>query len=416
MNAYLRRTLPVLLAISASSLTAACSDFLDVKNPNSLEAEGVDPARDRTLLSRSVYQGFVSDYGQQVVDQAWFTNEARVGDTFPTRNEFGRRDIPETGSQSGNWSSMMDDIQFAERTIVQIEEAGNSVDLARVYFTSGYGMVLLSEMFCEVTLAAGPQEPRGPMTWEALLDTAIVRLTKASQIAGGETGTEATDLKWASTVGIARAQLQLGRKSAASATAASVPASFEYDLLHLDDPSNRNRLGNRVFSFSNARISLVVGPEWRAIADGGDPRIAYVDMGRVAQDGVLEFFRQDKIQGWGDPDRLASGLEARYIKVEADGDPTAMLTLINERRAVGNQTPMAATTDMKALMDELMMQRGRDFWLEGHRLADFRRNPDNVPFIIPTGDNYYKPELGLVGNQTCWPVPKSEKDNNPNWN
>jgi hypothetical protein len=404
------------MAVSASSLTAACDEFLNVENPNSLEAEGIDPERDRTLLAQSVFQDFTASYGQQVVDMAWFTNEARVGDTFPTRNEFGKRDIPETGSQSGNWNAMHDDIQFAERTILSIEASGNSIDLAKIYFSSGYGMWMLSEMFCEVTLAGGPQEPRGPMTWQALLDTAIVRLTKANQIASGLTGTEATNIKWASSVVIARAQLQKGAKAAASTTAAAVPASFEYFLLHLDDSSNRGRLGNTIWSFSNARISLVVGPEWRAIADSGDPRISYVDMGRVAQDGVLQFYRQNKIKGWGDYDRIASGLEARYIKAEADANPAAMLALINERRAVGKKGPLAATSDMKVLMDELMMQKNLDFWLEGLRMGDFRRNPDNVPFIIPPGDNYYKPELGLVGTQTCWPVPKSEKDNNPNWN
>ena len=94
----------------------------------------------------------------------------------------------------------------------------------------------------------------------------------------------------------------------------------------------------------------------------------------------------------------------------------AMLAFINTRRAAGNQTPMAATTDMTALMNELMRQKSIDFWLEGHNMADFRRNPANYPFVLQPGPNYYKPALGPVREDTCWPVPKSEKDNNPNWN
>jgi len=407
------RSLVIALACCASCWTVACGDFLDVSNPNSLETEGVDPERDRTLLSRSAFQDFNADYGQQVVDMALFTNEARVGDTFPTRNEFGRRDIPETGSQSGNWKSLHDDIQFAERTIRQIQEAGDDIDLARAYFASGYGMILLSDEFCDVTLAAGPQEPRGLLTWQELLDTAIVRLTKANRIAASLPGSDARNIEYASLVGMARAYLQVGRNAQASATAALVPADFEYFLLHLDDPTNRGRLGNDIFWYSEARISLVVGPEWRAIADNGDPRIAYVDMGRVAQDGVLHFYRQDKIRGYASPDRLASGLEARYIGAEADRDPAAILALINERRAIGGQKSMDPTTDMNALMDELMLQKGIDFWLEGKRMGDYRRNPGHVPFIIPPGDNYYKPELGVVGEETCWPLPRSERDNNP---
>jgi hypothetical protein len=253
------------------------------------------------------------------------------------------------------------------------------------------------------------------MTVEALLDSAITHLQQAKTVAEAAGGSDADDLALAAQVGIARAHLQAGRRAEASAAAAAVPADFVFELLHLDDASNR-ALGNYVWSFSEARISLVVGPEFRAMADAGDPRIAYVDMGREAQDGILRFYRQDKYQGFGDNERFASGLEARYIKVEADRSPAAMLTFINERRAVGNQDPIA-TTDMDELMSELMEQKTRDFWLEGKRLADWRRNPQYVPYIIPPGDDtYYKDSLGPVRDINCWSVPLAEKQNNPNWN
>ena len=135
-----------------------------------------------------------------------------------------------------------------------------------------------------------------------LLDSAIVDLQKVKSVAQGVTGDECGRSRrpaMAAQVGIARAHLQAGRAGEASAAAAQVPESFAYYLLHLDDSSNRS-LGNPVWGFSEARISLVVPPAFRAMADAGDPRIAYVDMGRVAQDGVLEFNRQDKYKGWGD--------------------------------------------------------------------------------------------------------------------
>jgi len=398
--------------VGASALTAACDDFLDVSNPNNLEVEGIDPERDRGLLSQSVYQDLVAQFGSLNVNIAWFTNEARVGDTFPTRNEYGRRDV-QINNTGGFWNPLHDTIQFANSTIASIEGAGNSLDLARAWFSAGVGILLIGELFCEGTLAADALTPQGPMTSEMLLDSAIDRLTKAATVANASSGSEAADLAMATNVLIARAHLQAGRKSQASQFAGQVPASFEFNFLHLDDASNR-RLGNDIWSFSESRISLVVGPEWRAMADGGDPRIAYVDMGRVAQDGVLNFFRQDKIKGWGDADRVASGLEAQYIKAEADGNAAAMLTFINERRAVGGQADIS-TTDMNALLDELMEQKGRDFWLEGRRVADLRRLGSHVPYIIPPGDTYYKPELGTVSNQVCWPVPDSEINNNPLW-
>ena len=57
-----------------------------MKNPNNLEAEAIDPDRDASLLSQSVYTRFVQNLEYAYVLSAWFTNHARVGDTFPTRN------------------------------------------------------------------------------------------------------------------------------------------------------------------------------------------------------------------------------------------------------------------------------------------------------------------------------------------
>ena len=415
------RAVQVALALLLASLPG-CDGFLDVENPNSLEAENVDADRDATILSRSAYQSFVAEYGDIGVYQAWFTHEARVGDTFPTRNDFGRRDVSpiSTGDNTTRWNNLHNALQFAEKTILQLKDAGNSIDLARAYFTSGYALVILAETFCEGTIAEaqldGAAVPRGPLTTVQTLDSAIARLTKANEIAKAITGTEASGIANASLVGIARAHLQAGRKPQASQFASQVPANFTYNLLHLDDPSNRGRLGNDFWSYSESRISLVVPPEFRAMADAGDPRIAYTDMKRTAQDGILNFFRQGKIAGWGSSDRLASSLEAEYIKVEADQNAAAMLAFINVRRAVGKQAPIAATTDMNVLMRELMEQRTRDFWLEVKRLGDFRRNPNFVPYIIQPGANtYYKAGVGQVASQTCWPVPDTEIRNNPNW-
>jgi hypothetical protein len=412
MTNFTRRLGVIALATSVL-VSSGCDDFLDVKNPNELEAEAIDSERDRTILSQSAWQDFVSDYGEIAVYIAWFTGEARVGDTFPTRNEFGRRDIPEgNGHIEDMWEFLHGSLQFAQEVATRIEPAGNNVDLARAYFTAGYSLLLVGELYCEGTVAENWTTPRGPMTSAQVLDTAIARLTKAREVALASTGTEAASIATASLVGIARAHLQNGRKAEASAAAGQVPANFVFNLLHLDDPSNR-ALGNDVWSFSEARISLVTPPQYIAMANAGDPRIAYVDMGRPAQDGVLRFNRQNKYKGWADNERLASGLEAQYIKVEADANPAAMLTFINQRRAVGNQTPLAATTDMDVLLRELMEQKSRDFWLEGKRVGDLRRNPNHVPYVLPPGDTYYKSAVGLVSNQVCWPMPLSEKQNNP---
>lgn len=416
--------------VSAALLGLAsggCDDFLDVKNPNNLEAEAIEPERDARMLSQSVWQRFVSDFwgfSDQPIAlyDAWYTGSAWVGDTFPTRNDYGRRDIPwENGHNNSIWTYIHRNINFARTTARSIEAKGPTLDLVVSHFVSGYSLLLQGEFFCAGTLAdhsTTPPTPRGPMEPVALLDSAIVDFQNVRSIAQSVTGADATraqELATAALVGIARAHLQAGRRAQASAVAAQVPATFNFVVWHLDDSTNRS-LGNAMWGFSEARISLVVPPAFRAMADAGDPRIAYRDMGRVAQDGILRFFRQDKYKGWGDAERVASGLEARYIKVEADRSPAEMLAFINERRAVGRQPALAATADLDVLMRELMEQKTRDFWLEGKRLPDYRRNPQHVPYVIPAGTNtYYKPQLGVVKDANCWPVPRNECQNNPNF-
>jgi hypothetical protein len=48
-------------------------------------------------------------------------------------------------------------------------------------------------------------------------------------------------------------------------------------------------------------------------------------------------------------------------------------------------------------------------------MGDYRRNPGKVPYFLPDGSTYYKPGVGNVGTQNCWPVPDAEKRHNPHW-
>lgn len=410
-----KRVLGVALAGWIGMTGAGCDSFLDVTNPGTLEADAIDPVRDGELISRSAMQNLIDAYGSLVLNSGWFTNEARVGDTFPTRNEFGRRDIEgNNGTHNGeNWNSLQTAIATGEDAIRVLSEAGG-INLGRAQFVSGFGILLMAELFCEGTVKEDLATPGSRMDTNAMLDLAITRLTEARATLGGVSGDEASDMATAALVGLARAHLFAGRDAQAVQFANQVPDDFVYNLWHVDDPNNRGRLGNNIWNFSESRLSLVVGPEYRAMADAGDPRIAYVDMGRVAQDGELNLFRQDKYHGWADPIRFASGLEARYIELEVAGNLTEMVAFINERRAVGNQDTFAST-NADAVWMEFFDQYTRDFWLEGRRMPAWRRNLDRMPYIIQPGDNYYKTGLGLVSDQTCWIVPNAEIDNNPNW-
>jgi len=428
MQTYMRRTLAATLFGLGVIAMPGCDKFTTVDNPNNLETNTIDPERDASLLSQSVFTRFETSLEGAYVLGAWFTNHARVGDTFPTRNAVGQRNIPDAGNETDAiWSGIHGNIQFARLTAKQIESAGPTLDLARAQWVAGMAIMQEADYFCEGTIAKSPTEYGPRLTSAALYDSAIVQLQTAQATVAAITGTattEATNLKNSAQVAIARMQLQLGRNAAAAASAAAVPAGFTFSMLHIDNTSQRS-LGNQVWSFSESRISLVVGPEYRAIADATpgnaegtttpDKRVSYTDMKRLAQDGVLTFYRQGKHPGWAANMRFASKLEADYITEEANQNTVTMLAFINARRASGSASAYAGATDIASLNRELQLQKSIDFWLEGQEMRDFRRNPTIYPFILPTGNNYYKPSLGPVGSDVCWPVPATEKQRNPSW-
>lgn len=400
-------------ALAAFVPQSAC-DVTEVSNPNIVDASGVNPSSDAGTFALSALQNLYDVLGVWVRYTAWFTNEARVGDTFPTLNEFGRRIVIDSNGNLGDtFNPLARGITFGEVVqgiLADVPDAATNVNVARSAFASGMMMVMMAETFCE-----GVINVSRPMTTDELMDSAIIRLQKVVAIGTASTNAEAKMLGNAANVGLARAYLWKGDNASAIAAANAVPANFVMEAPYLDDPSNRARLGNDVFQFSagGTREGLVVGPEWRAFADAGDTRVSYIDAGRNAQDGILRLFSQTKYDNWAAPIRMASKLEADYIKAEAEGT-ASMLALLQLRRAAAGLTAFTGAGDA-AIRREFFLQKHLDFWLEGKRLADWQRNPTDISYILEPGPNYYKPQLGDVGNQTCFPVTLNEKDNNPNW-
>ncbi len=401
------------LAVLTPALTA-CDSFFDVINPDVINAESVDPVADGTIFSRSAFQTFADAFsGGYIVYTAWFTNELWVGDTFPTRNEYGRRFIDDrnTSTNGDIWSPLQQGIAQSEQVMELLEGApGTELNIARAALTSAYALTLQAEAFCEGTMVQPGGVPGPRMTPAQLLEAALIRFDKAIAKGGATTGAEATSIVTAARVGKGRALLNLGRDAEAAAAVNGVATSFSFEIPYVDDASQRGRLGNGVFyySYGGLRESLVVPPEYRAM---NDPRIEFNDAGKYSQDGETWLWNQRKYKAWNSPIRLASGLEARYI--EAEANISGALAFINARRAVGGQAALTTSTPAE-LLAALMEQKSRDFWIEGMRMGDWRRNGDAVPNILQPGDNYYKPDLGDVKNQTCMPLPYAEYNANEN--
>ncbi|MEI6741120.1 MAG: RagB/SusD family nutrient uptake outer membrane protein [Gemmatimonadaceae bacterium] len=400
--------------VALLSGATACSDnFLKVTNPNVLDASTVDPVAGATTLALSAQQNFVFAYGWLSSYSAWFTQEANVSDTFPTRNEFGFRTISDlNGSLSGDvWGPISVAAASAKAVLdLTLPNPTSNINVARAATFRGFAVLMMATDFCTGALSSGPE-----LTTAQLLDTAAFWFGKGIDAGKANGTTDGIALANAATVGRARAKLQKGDKAGAIADAGLVPAGFQFDVRHTDDAANRSRLSNRQYQFSFDRGSISVAPWYRQ----ADTRIPYRAPGATTangQDAVPGgFHQQAKFPGYGSAVRLASKLEADYIAAEAGGDVATMLTLINARRAAGGAPAYSGATDAASVTTELFNQRAIDFYLEGKRLADFRRNATaTATTITASGQPYFKPGYGNVGTQTCYPIPRNERDNNPN--
>ena len=392
---------------------AACKDsFLQVTNPNVIDASTVDPSSGASTLAASAQQNFATAFGWLIMYSGWFTGEANVSDTFPTRNEFGFRVISDlNGSLNGDvWQPLS--LAAASSKIVldlTLPNPTTNISLARAATFRGFSVLHMATDFCTGTLSSGPE-----LTTTQMLDTAIFWFGKGVDVGNANGSADGKSLANASLVGRARAKLQKGDKAGAKADADAVTAGFSFDLRYTDDLTNRTRLSNRLWQYTFDRGSISVTSFYQT----GDPRVPFKAPGTHTlqpQDVVPGgFFIQQKYPSYASSIRLASKLEADYISAEASGDANTMLALIAARRAANNQPAYTGATDAASVLTELFTQRAFEFYLEGKRIADFRRAPAATKGIAATGSTYIKPGYAPVGSQTCYPIPRAERDNNPN--
>ncbi len=397
----------------------ACDDFLTVPDPTVIDADALDPVADAPLLAKSAQQNFARAYGLLIVYSSWMTGETDVSETFPTRNEFGRRDIAiQNGSLNTDaWFPISQSVASSYLVLdADLPNPDSNINYARTHLVLGFSYVLMAEQFCRGAVRNG-----GELNTAAMLDSAIFHLGLAVTRGNGAAGAtpavpEGAILANAARVGIARAELQAGRNANAIAAANLVPAAFVYNLTYVDDLAQRDRLANRMWQFVRDRGSIAVAPIWRVT----DPRVPWLvttafapqDAFYAADRGV-PYAVQQKYTDYNVPVRLASKLEADYIVAEATGT-AAQLTLIDARRAANGQAAYGGATDANSVLTEFFTQRGLDFYLEGKRLGDFRRHPTNIIGVPVPGATYWKPGFAPVGSATCFPLPVQEVDNNPN--
>lgn len=428
------RRLASLAAVAAGvGGTSACNDFLQAENPGAIPEESLTSPRYASLISNGVVGEFQPMLGFVGYWNAIFTDELTNRAAFfeePLIDQ--RRVTPENGTYGffiyGNLqrTRFLADDGARRLKLILGDSATRDIRLATTQAYGGMTYVYMGEMLCSTPIDRGVPKPPAEVFADAItrFEEAITVAAAAEAAARARRPVNAADtiladnLRNFALVGAARASLNRDDKPKAIEYARQVPAAFAFFSNYSKNTAREtNWFWNRLTA---GRVGTMADTPFAAMA--GDPRVPRLGGTTVAAlvpNSPLSFSTYNGTETGapiteGSSIRIASGLEARYIVAEAQGPTAATLALVNERRAVGKQPAIAATG--AELMAALRDQRRRDFYLDNHRLGDLRRYlqfyqvnefPQGVYPGTTTNATYN-------AAQTCWPLPISEINDNPN--
>ena len=427
------RSIVRLGTVTLALLFGACDSLLEVTNPGAITEDKLDSDDQRTIdfMVNGVQGEFRREYAWLAAHSAVFTDEAIQGHPWNPWNAYDSRTItPESPAYDGLSYQLLQRARgTADLLIPKIEAAlgaatSNNVPLAKAYAYAGYSYTMLADFLCEA-----PINLSAPIASDSIYKLAIQRFERALQIAtaaGAATG--ADDIRNLAKVGLARAYLNVNDKPKAITAATGVPTNFNAWVRYSSDPSDW-QVYNFMQWFAGYRfdgeLDLAIEPGKFAAPDPRAPlRPTLTRLGNGVRDGHQPYqtssYSEWRVTGdtvrFGEATaiRFASGLEAQYIIAEAGGmSSAAMRTFIDSRRVVGGQGAFGGTD--AELLAELLNQRFRDFFLDGHRMGDLRRYKRQLG---PAFDFWPKGQMpGLTqnyGTQECWPIAQSERNTNPN--
>jgi hypothetical protein len=422
------------LAIAAAlfALTpSACAKVLEVTNTASLEEPQLaDPTLEQFLIN-----GVISEFQFAYTTYALWSG-VLADEMFADHPNLSIRDFSlhtfDDGSSTDSlvYASLQRTRQAADDAVERLRKfesvtPASRLNVARALIYGGYAYVLLGEGFCDA-----PVNVSAPLSPAELLTRAVARFdegivvatavrTEAAATSTAATAATAQDLLFLAYVGAARASIKKGdlvrARTYASLVTDPTYERWAYYSSNSVRENNAFQIGVRA-----ALPFLGMQPAFQNLNDLRVPQPA-TPRSSLRSNPIFPPLRPSMFSGWSPTSRapievsthirFASGLEARYIGVEADGPGAAMLTFVNARRAVGGKAPVDLTG--QALLAEFRTQRALDFYLTGQRLGDLRRYAAAGVDLFPTGKYPTLPEA--YGSMHCLIVPRSEKTGNPHY-
>jgi hypothetical protein len=271
---------------------------------------------------------------------------------------------------------------------------------------AGYAYVMLAEGFCTMAVSRVNLDKTitygGEIQRDSVFALAVARFTEA--IAASTTAGN-TSIRQMALVGRARAHLGRGAYDLARTDAALVTAGFVRTVTASDaSPRRQNRI---VQENSVINRGLSVGEPYRSM---GDTRVPVTATAIVSATGVTHYY-QTKYASSATALPLATYEEAQLIIAEAEireNDLLTALPILAASRTRGGQGVFAGVTQQDYL-NELVDQRRRELFAEGHHLGDIIRF--GITLAPAAGSAYHFG--GTYSNQVCLPLPNSERLNNP---
>lgn len=402
---------------------AACTELTTLKqeNPGRLDAAGLYVPQNAQLLVNGVIADFECAYSRYVVGTAVFTDELTNAFSASINFDYDRRTLPPTApygtATCGNnqtapiYSTLSiaraagDTVLAKLETWTDAEVANRNKLIAQASLYSGFSLNLLGESMCGAAINVGPL-----LTPAQLFAEAKTRFDKA--VTAATAANDAAVLNLA-LLGRARTLLNIGDKAAAGVDAAKIPAGF---VSNISTDAGNVRRQNFVFLAVNQSSWASVDPSFRGLTVNGapDPRVAVTNAGRNGTAGVA-IWTADKYTSLAVTIPLARYAEAQLILAEsklAANDLAGAVAAINAARAARTGVPAYDGTGQTSaqILTQIMEERRREFFLEGHRLGDLHRY--NLPILPAAGTPFLSG--GQYGTQTCFPLPDVERINNPN--
>ena len=401
----------------------ACTDIttLEQQNPGQLSAGTLYVPSNAQILVNGTIADFECAFARYVVGTAILDDELTNAIAASNNYDYDRRTIrADQGYGTATCGANQQPPIYSTLSIARADgdtaaahlEGWSDADvpnraklIGQSYAYAGYSVLLLGEAMCTAAINLSPE-----MTPAQLFAEAKIRFDKA--VTAATTANDAVTLNLA-LLGRARTLVDLGQLPAAATDAARLPATF---VANTSTDATNVRRQNFAWLATGQSFWASVDPSYRNLTVDGvaDPRVALTNAGRNGTAGT-PIWTANKYPTLTAVMPIAKYAEAQLIVAEASaaaGNLTAAEAAINNARNTHTGIPQysAAGQTQAQVQAQIIEERRRELFLEGHRLGDIRRY--NLALVPATGTAY--PAGGTYGSQSCFPLPDVERINNPN--